>query len=72
MDVSRMILTLLKDGLNQTEIAEKLKQENIKPNSLSSVEKKIKDIKELYNAKTMFHLACILYSEEYFNDKVGT
>ncbi len=72
MEISGIILTFLRDGLNQAEIAEKLKELNLKPNSLSSVEKKLKELREKYNANTLFHLACILHSEGYFNDKVGT
>jgi len=71
MNLERRILILLKEGLTQSEIADKLKELEEKPNSLSSVEKKLKEIREVYGAKTMFHLACILHSEEYFDDKVG-
>lgn len=63
---------MLKEGLTQSEISEKLKETGEKPNSLSSVEKKLKELRAAYNAKTMFHLACILHSEEYFKEKVGT
>lgn len=55
-----MIIEYLKEGLSQQEISERLKMDNIKPNSLSSVEKRLNQIRQYYNAKTMFHLAYIL------------
>ncbi|WP_185286838.1 helix-turn-helix transcriptional regulator [Chryseobacterium indologenes] len=58
--INYLVICYLKDGLSQQEIAERLKQNDIKPNSLSSVEKKLKQIKEYYEAKNLFHLACIL------------
>lgn len=39
------IIQFLKNGFTQIEISQKLLEENIKPNSLSSVEKKIKGIR---------------------------
>lgn len=68
MKLEDEILLMLKEGLTQSEIADKLKELGKKPNSLSSVEKKLKEIRAVYNAKTLFHLACILHSEEYFDD----
>ncbi|SIS71885.1 MULTISPECIES: hypothetical protein [Chryseobacterium] len=61
--VNYIIIGYLKEGLNQHEIAEKLKKENIKPNSLSSIEKRLNQIRHYYDAKTMFHLACILHNK---------
>ncbi|WP_312208303.1 hypothetical protein [Empedobacter sp.] len=46
----------LSEGLNQIQIAQIFKNENYKPNSLSSIEKEIYKLKEEYNAKTMFEL----------------
>lgn len=54
------ILEYLFMGMTQVEISEELKKNNITPNSLSSIEKKLKQIKEIYRANTMFHLAVIL------------
>lgn len=60
-DVKLLIIEYLKEGLNQKEISEKLMENEIFPNSLSSVEKKIKNLRDEYGAKTLFHLAIILY-----------
>lgn len=68
MKLEDEILFMLKEGLTQSEIADKLKDLGKKPNSLSSVEKKLQAIRAVYNAKTLFHLACILNSERYFED----
>ncbi len=57
---------LLKEGNTQKEISNIFKKEEIKPNSLSIIEKYLKEIREIYKAKTMFHLAFILIDEEYF------
>lgn len=65
-EVKAQILKWLQAGYSQSQIAEKLKEQNISTNSLSSVEKKLKEIRESYKAKTMFHLACILNDEGYF------
>lgn len=66
MDIKKKIIRLLKDGYNQKEISNIFKKEQIKPNSLSIIEKYLKEIREIYKAKTMFHLAFILIEEEYF------
>lgn len=66
MDIRKKIITLLKEGYTQKEISDILKKEEIKPNSLSIIEKYLKEIREIYKAKTMFHLAFILMDEEYF------
>jgi DNA-binding CsgD family transcriptional regulator len=58
-----LILQYLKEGKTQAEIADLLKDAGIKPNSLSSVEKKLKSIREKYGARSMFHLAVILQSQ---------
>lgn len=65
MDIKRKILKLLKAGYSQKQITLILKSEDIKPNSLSMVEKYIKEIREIYCAKTMFHLAIILIEQGY-------
>lgn len=62
--VNYLIIKYLQEGLSQPEIAEKLKENKITPNSLSSVEKRLKQIKEFYQAKSMFHLACILHNKK--------
>ncbi|MEG0929639.1 hypothetical protein [Algoriella sp.] len=54
------LIKYLSKGLNQLEIAEALKKENFKSNSLSSIEKEINKLKKEYNAKTMFELGYII------------
>lgn len=68
MNIEREILIMLKDGLSQAQIADELKELDIKPNSLSSVEKKINTVKQAYKANSLFHLACLLCEEGYFSE----
>ncbi|MBD3748526.1 MAG: hypothetical protein IE931_03425 [Sphingobacteriales bacterium] len=58
--MENLIIKYLMQGMTQNEISEALKAENLKPNSLSSIEKKLKVIRERHGAKTMFHLGVIL------------
>jgi len=60
-DLDKLILINLKDGLTQLEISESFKRINLKPNSLSIIEKRLKSIRERFNAKTNFHLAVIVF-----------
>ncbi len=64
MEFKFTIIQLLRSGFSQKEISDSLKNANIKPNSLSSVEKYINQLKQEYQAKTMFHLACLLFKIE--------
>ena len=66
MNIKRRILELLIYCFSQNEIADILKAEGFHPYSLSSVEKKLRQIKEEYEAKTLFHLAVLLIKDEYF------
>ncbi len=66
MDINKRILQLLKEGYTQGEIRVFLIEEGIKPNSLSIIEKRLKAIREMYGAKTMFHLAIILMEDDTF------
>lgn len=59
---------MLKNGLSQAQISDELKELDIKPNSLSSVEKKINVIKKAYKANSLFHLAFLLFEEGYFDE----
>lgn len=68
MEIGRRILLMLKDGYTQDQIAHALEELEIKPNSLSSVEKILKDIRKTYGAKTLFQLACMLCEVGYFED----
>lgn len=61
--VDRLILEYLKEGRTQAEISDLLKSLDIKPNSLSIIEKRLKAIRERFNAKSNFHLAVILYGK---------
>lgn len=70
MDIKRKILWMLKEGYSQQQISEKFKEENIKPNSLSTIEKHLKNIRSCYKAKTLFHLAVILIQEEYIFEEI--
>ncbi|MPS66834.1 hypothetical protein [Chryseobacterium sp.] len=70
LTVNYLIINYLKDGLAQPEIAEKLREKGIKPNSLSSIEKRIKQMRDYYNAKTLVHLAFIL-SNNYNKGKIN-
>ena len=61
--VDRLILQYLKEGKTQAEIEILLKSLDIKPNSLSIIEKRLKAIREKFGAKSNFHLAIILYGK---------
>ncbi|MBD3906751.1 MULTISPECIES: helix-turn-helix domain-containing protein [Chryseobacterium] len=65
MEVNTIILNLLKKGMNQKEISEQLVKLEIKPNSLSTVEKYLSVMRKEYGAKTMFHLGYILYQLDF-------
>lgn len=55
-----LLIKYLFEGKTQAEISILLKAADVKPNSLSSIEKCLKEIKVENNARTMFHLAVIL------------
>lgn len=59
-ETETFILKHLNAGYTQNEISGKLKARGIKPNSLSSIEKSLNQIRKEYGAKTNFHLAVIL------------
>lgn len=54
------IVKYLAHGLTQDQIEQKLKSEHIKPNSKSAIEKKLKDLREEFNANTNPHLISIM------------
>ena len=56
----KIIIQELAKGRTQYEISETLKKKNIKPNSTSLIEKRLKAIRAEYKAYTNFHLAVIL------------
>lgn len=56
-------VTLLKcvsQGLTQDEIRIKFKEQNISPNSKSAIEKRLKELRENFNARTTPHLISIV------------
>jgi len=67
MDTKVRVVKLLKEGLTQKEIAIHFQELNIKPNSLSMIEKYLKEIRESYGARTLFHLACIMNDNNELN-----
>lgn len=70
MDSFKKLLTqYLIEGYTQTEISKLLKEKDILPNSLSSIEKEIKRLKEYHKAKTMCHLGAILTIKKYINPR---
>lgn len=54
------IVKYLANGFTQDEIQEKLKNNNIKPNSKSAIEKRLKELREEFNANTNPHLIGIM------------
>ncbi|HMI03070.1 MAG TPA: hypothetical protein VK541_11345 [Pedobacter sp.] len=58
--MEELLIKYLCEGRTQPEIAELFKESGIKPNSLSSIEKMIKRLKEKHGARTSFHLGVIL------------
>lgn len=61
-NTDELIIAYMKEGLNQAEISKMFVKLEIKPNSLSIIEKRLKAIREKFGAKTNFHLAIILSS----------
>lgn len=54
------LLTCIANGLTQDEIQEKFKKDNISPSSKSAIEKRLKELREDFNAKTTPHLIGIV------------
>lgn len=59
-DFEIIILKLLSEGRTQDEVQEELKRKNIKPSSKSAIEKKLKEMKEDFQANTTIHLISIM------------
>lgn len=59
-DIDFEILQLLCNGYNQDEISDYLKEKEVVPNSKSSIEKKLKTLKEEFQAKSNIELVVIL------------
>ncbi|MDC6364007.1 MULTISPECIES: DNA-binding response regulator [Flavobacteriaceae] len=62
-EFDRMILKDLADGLTKKEISEKLKQQNITPNSESTIDKKVSKLFDEFGAKNTHHLIAKLVRE---------
>ncbi len=54
------IVKFLSNGLTQDQMQEELKTLNIKPSSKSAIEKRLKDLREEFNANTNPHLVSIM------------
>jgi DNA-binding NarL/FixJ family response regulator len=59
-DFETNLLNSIACGLTQDEIQENLKKKNIHPNSKSSIEKRLKELREEFNARTTPHLIGIV------------
>lgn len=58
-DFEMNIIKHLANGKTQDEIQQALKDSNIKPSSKSAIEKKLKELKEVFGANTTIHLVSI-------------
>lgn len=54
------LLTYISKGLTQEEIGEKFRQKNISPSSKSAIEKRLKELRDNFNARTTSHLIGIV------------
>lgn len=59
-DFDILILGLLCNGLSQEQISMKLKEDRMKPNSLSTVEKRFNRLKDSFKANNLIHLVSII------------
>lgn len=71
MKTQDLIISYLSEGKTQAEISELLKAKDIKPNSLSHIEKLLKAVRKQYGANTMFHLGVILTKKNNNNEKAN-
>ncbi|MBO0321549.1 response regulator transcription factor [Muricauda sp. CAU 1633] len=62
-EFDRIILKDLANGLTKKEISEKLKQQNITPNSESTIDKKVSKLFDEFGAKNTHHLIAKLVRE---------
>lgn len=56
IDVDVKIVKMLAKGMTQYEVSQELKKLGISPSSLSTIEKKLKKMREEHNCKTVIHL----------------
>lgn len=59
-DYELELLKFISKGYSQEQIHQLFKEKNISPNSKSSIEKKLKDLRELFEANTNPHLITII------------
>ena len=59
-EYEKLILDKLKTGSTQVEISNYLKEKNIEPHSLRSIEHRIKRLKKRFQARTLISLIYIL------------
>ncbi len=59
-DYETRLLQYLENGLTQDEIQQRFETEGVLPSSKSSIEKRLKELKDEFNAKTPLHLVTIL------------
>lgn len=67
--MEELIIKYLFEGKTQSEISNILKEQGIESNSLSSIEKTLRNLKDKHDAKTMFHLGAILTIKKYIAKK---
>ena len=54
------VVKLLSNGLSQEEISQKFKDNNISPNSLSTIEKRLNKLRIQFKANNAIHLVAIV------------
>ncbi|WP_418501765.1 hypothetical protein [Flagellimonas sp.] len=66
--VQKTIINKMAEGYTQREVAEYLKQRNLRPHSLSTVEKEVNKLKKIHGAKTTVHLFVLLLRQGFLKD----
>lgn len=64
-NMENALIRYLFEGKTQVEIEAIFKEQGIKPNSLSSIEKTLQRLKMKHKAGTMFHLGAIMAIKKY-------
>lgn len=65
--VQKTIIEKMAGGYTQREVADYLKQRNMHPNSLSTVEKEVNKLKKALGAQTAVHLFVLLINQGLLN-----
>ena len=63
-NTDRKIIQLLSKGYRTPEISTYFIEKGIAPSSVSSIEKRIKTLKKVFGAKTLFHLAVLIHNKK--------